>query len=136
MAKTTGKINGTLILVDAAGTTIGCSTNATFGITNERLETTCKDDNGAKTYTAGSQDWTLEVEGITVFESPSNISVILAAAKGQTIIAWVFGTGNSEDPMVSGSGFIENFNWNAPLNAPSTWTFSIAATSEITITNT
>lgn len=136
MAKTTGKINGTLILVDAEGTTIGCSTNATFNMTNERLETTCKDDNGAKTYTAGSQDWNLSVEGISIFETPSNISTILAAVKGQTIITWTWGTGNADDPTIEGEGFIDNFDWNAPLNEPSTWSFTVAATGDVTITNT
>jgi predicted secreted protein len=136
MAKTTGKINGTLILVDADGTTIGCSTNATFNMTNERLEDTCKDLNGQRTFSAGSQDWSLNVEGITKFETPSNISVILAAAKAATIIIWTWGTSNAEDPTISGEGFIDNFDWNAPLNQPSTWSFSVAPTGEITITNT
>jgi len=136
MAKTTGKINGTLILVDADGTTIGCSTNATLTITNERLETTCKDDNGAKTYTAGSQDWTLEAEGMVIYETPSNHSTIAALAIGATDADWTFGTSNAQDPVFSGSGFIESLTISAPLNAPATWSFSVAATSEITMSNT
>ena len=136
MAKTTGKINGTLILVDADGTTIGCSTNATLTITNERLETTCKDDNGAKTYTPGSQDWTLEAEGMVIYETPSNHSTIAALALAQTEADWTFGTSNSEDPVFEGTGFIENLSITAPLNAPATWSFSVAATGPISMTNT
>ena len=136
MAKTTGKINGTLILVDAEGTTIGCSTNATFTITNERLETTCKDDNGAKTYSAGSQDWTLECEGMVIYETPSNHSTIAAYAIGQTQVSWTFGTDNASDPVFSGEGFIESLTINAPLNAPATWSFTVAAMGSLTMTNT
>jgi predicted secreted protein len=136
MAKTTGKINGTLILVDAGGTTIGCSTNAELTITNERLETTCKDDNGAKTYTVGSQDWSLKVDGLVIFESVSNFSVVAAAAVDQTVIAWTMGTDNSDDPVFSGSGFLGDFNYGAGLNAPATWSFTVAPTTAITLTNT
>src|SRR5687768_3340629 len=110
MAKTTGKINGTLILVDAEGVTIGCSTNATLTITNERLETTCKDDGGAKTYEPGSQDWSLEVEGLVKYDTASNFSLVAAAAKDQTIITWSMSTSNEDDPVFSGEGFIGDFS--------------------------
>lgn len=136
MAKTTGKINGTLILVDASGTTIGCSTNATLTITNERLETTCKDDNGAKTYTPGSQDWTLEFEGMVIYETPSNHSTLAAIALGQTEVPWTFGTNNTDDPVFSGTGFIESLAITAGLNTPATWSASVAATGPLTMENT
>jgi predicted secreted protein len=136
MAKTTGKINGTLILVDAGGTTIGCSTNATLNITNERLETTCKDDNGAKTYSVGSQDWSLEVEGLVVYATPSNFSLVAAAAVNQTVLAWSMSTENVDDPVFTGSGFLGDFSYGAGLNAPATWSFSVAPTGPITLTNT
>jgi predicted secreted protein len=136
MAKTTGKISGTLILVDAGGTTIGCSTNATLTITNERLETTCKDDEGAKTYTVGSQDWSLQVDGLVIYETPSNFSTVAAAAINATTIAWTMGTDNADDPVFSGSGFIGDFNYGAGLNAPATWSFTVAPTGPISLTNT
>jgi predicted secreted protein len=136
MAKTTGKINGTLILVDLNGTTIGCSTNATLNITNERLETTCKDDNGAKTYEAGSQDWSLDCEGLVKFDDASNFSAVAAAAVAKTGIEWTFGTANADDPVFTGTGFIGDFSYGAGLNTPSTWSFTVAPTGPIELTNT
>lgn len=136
MAKTTGKINGTLILVSADGTTLGCSTNATLNITNERLETTCKDNNGAKTYTVGSQDWSLSVEGLVIYETPSNFSVVAAAAVNQSEIEWVMSTGNSDDPVFTGTGFLGDFSYGAGLNQPATWSFTVAPTSPIVLSNT
>lgn len=136
MAKTTGKIGGTAILVDAAGVTIACSTNATLTITNERTETTCKDDDGAKTYEAGSQDWSLELEGITKFDTVSNFSTVAALAVNKAEVEWVMQTSNSEDPVFTGTGFVGDFTYNAPLNAPSTWSISIAPTGPIALTNT
>jgi predicted secreted protein len=136
MAKSTGKINGTLILVDADGTTIGCSTNATLNVTNERLETTCKDDNGAKTYEAGSQDWSLDVEGLVKFDTASNFSLVAAAAMSREEITWSMGTGNTDDPVFSGKGFIGDFSYGAGLNAPATWSFTVSPTGPLTLSNT
>jgi predicted secreted protein len=136
MAKSTGKINGTAILVDAEGVTIACSTNATLNITNERLETTCKDDGGAKTYEPGSQDWSLELEGITKFDTVSNFSTVAGLAKSKEEVEWVMTTGNPDDPTFTGTGFVGDFTWNAPLNAPSTWSISISPTGPLSLTNT
>jgi hypothetical protein len=136
MAKTTGKINGTLILVDAAGTTIGCSTNATLTITNERVESTCKDDNGAKTYETGSQDWSLQVEGLVKYDTASNFSLVAAAAITANEIEWSMSTGNADDPVFTGTGFLGDFSYGAGLNAPATWSFTVAPTSPIVLTNT
>jgi predicted secreted protein len=136
MAKSTGKINGTAILVSADGTTIACSTNATLTITNERLETTCKDDNGAKTYEPGSQDWALDLEGITKFDTVSNFSTVAELAVSQEEVTWVMETANSDDPNFTGVGFVGDFTYNAPLNASSTWSISIAPTGPIYLLNT
>lgn len=136
MAKTTGKIRGTAILVSAAGETIACSTNATLTITNERLETTCKDDNGAKTYEPGSQDWSLELEGITKFDTVSNFSTMAELAMTQEQVVWTMTSGNVDDPVFTGTGFVGDFTYNAPLNEPSTWSASIAPTGPLSLTNT
>jgi hypothetical protein len=135
MAKTTGKINGTLILVDADGTTIGCSTNAELTITNERIPSTCKDDNGAVTYEVGSQDWSLKVDGLVKYDTPSNFSLVAAAAVNRNIIEWSMSTGNADDPVFTGQGFLGDFNYGAGMNAPATWSFTVAPTSPIRLTN-
>jgi len=136
MAKTTGKIRGTAILVAADGETIACSTNATLTITNNREESTCKDDDGAVTYSVGSQDWSLQLEGITKYDTASNFSTVAELAVSKDIVAWSMQTGNADDPVFSGEGFVGDFTYNAPLNAPSTWSITIAPTGPISLTNT
>lgn len=136
MAKTTGKIRGTAILVSAAGETIGCSTNAVLTITNNREETTCKDDDGAATYSPGAQDWSLTLDGITKFDTVSNFSTVSELAVSKEEVTWSMQTGNAEDPVFSGTGFIGSFTYNAPLNAPSTWSLEVAPTGPISLSNT
>src|SRR5690348_10862265 len=109
MAKTTGKISGNLILISIGGTTVTCSTNASFNGTTERIETSCKDDDGAKTYEPGSQDGTFQCQGITKFDTASNFTLIFAAWKNKTKATFKMGgLANADDPYVQFQGFITN----------------------------
>lgn len=137
MAKTTGKISGNLILVSFGGTTVSCSTGASFNGTTERIETTCKDDGGAKTYEAGSQDATISVQGITKLDTVSNFALIVEAWKAKTEAIIQFGgLENADDTYIQFTGFIANLTWEGPLNAPSTWSFEAVPNSQILIFNT
>lgn len=137
MAKTTGKISGNLVNIAIDGEMIGCATNATFTGSNERLETTCKDNDGAKTYTSGSQDGSISGSGITKFDTASNFPLIFAAWKNKTDVDFTYGSlANTDDPYLSFTGFISDLTWEGPLNAPSTWSFTGVPTSEILLINT
>lgn len=137
MAKTTGKISGNIILAALDGETIGCSTGATFQLTNERIPTTCKDNDGATTYTKGSQDASLQVQGITKFDTVSNFSAIAAKAKTGEEVVWTFGgLDNPDDPYWSFTGFISDLTHEGPLNNPSTWSFTAVPTGPVSLFNT
>lgn len=136
MAKTTGKIRGTAILVDADGTTILCTTNATLNITNERIETSCKDNDGAVTYTPGSQDWSLQIDGLTKFDTASNFSLVAALASNQAEVEWIMQTSNAEDPIWTGTGFVGDFTENAANGEISNWSITVAPTGPLVLTNT
>jgi hypothetical protein len=106
-------------------------------LSTERLETTCKDNDGARTYAAGSQDATLSVNGISKFDTASNFSAIVAAWKNKTEVTFTHGSlDNTDDPYVEFDGFVANLTWEGPMNAPSTWSFEAVPTSEILIFNT
>jgi len=137
MAKTTGKIKGNLILVSADGDQLSCTTGATFSLTNERIETTCKDEDGARTYEPGSQDCSLEVQGIAKYDTVTNLATVAALAFSKTIVVWQFGgLTNPDDPYYQFSGFITDFQHEGPLNNPSTWSFTASPTSKCRMFNT
>lgn len=135
MAKTTGKISGNLILASLDGETIGCSTGCTLTITNERLETTCKDNDGARTYEPGSQDCSLQVTGITKFDTVSNFTSIFEAAMSKQTVTWRVESSNADDPYFEFEGFITDCTFEGPLNAPSTWSFTAAPTGPLYLFN-
>lgn len=122
MAKSTGTILGTTVLVSNDGETIACTTNATLTITNEEIETTCKDNNGAKTFVAGSQDWTVEVQGNTKYDASFGFSELAALAMSGSTVELIIGSiGNADNPYFQGDAFVSSFTYEGPLNAPSTF---------------
>ena len=137
MAKTIGKVNGTAIGVSADGETVTCSTNATLTITNETRETTCKDDDGAVTQEAAAQQWSMTLEGLTKYDTPSNYSKVAVLAKTREIVLWIFKTfANPDDPYWEGEGFVGSFTQNAPLNETSNWTVEVQPSGPIRLFNT
>lgn len=137
MAKTLGKLPGNLIMVSADGEQIACTTNATFNATIERIETTCKDDDGAKTYEAGSMDGTIEVQGIAIVNTTTNFALIAEKFFNKEEGTWQYGSlDNVDDPYIQLDGFISDLTWEGPLNAPSTWSFTVVPTGRIYLFNT
>lgn len=122
MAKTTNTILGTTVLVSNDTEQIACTTGATLTITNEEIETTCKDNGGAKTFAAGSTDWTLEVQGNTKYDASYGFSELaqLAMTKA-TVSVQVGGLDNPDDPYFQGDAFVSSFTYEGPVNAPSTF---------------
>ncbi len=137
MAKTTGKISGNLIMVSADGDQLACTTGATFNATRERIETTCKDNNGAKTYEPGSMDGTIEVQGIAKYDTATSLSLIQEAFFNGTEQEWQFGSlDNPDDTYYQFQGFVSDFSVEGPLNAPETWSATIVPTGPILMFNT
>ena len=137
MAKTPGKLSGNLILMSFDGTQVSCSTGASFNGTTERIPTTCKDENGATTYTPGSLDGTVSIQGITKLDTVSNFPLIVAAWKNKTIGEVQYGgLDNADDTYIQFEGFVANLVWEGPLNNPSTWSFDAVPTGEIHVFNT
>lgn len=137
MAKTTGKISGNLIMVSVDGDQLACTTGATFSATRERIETTCKDNDGAKTYEPGSMDGTFEVQGIAKYDTATSLSLIQEAFFSGAEQVWQYGSlDNPDDPYYQFTGFVSDFTVEGPLNSPETWSATIVPTSQILLFNT
>lgn len=126
MAVTPGLINGNGVLVYVGGIAIGCTTGGTLTITNNQIESTCKDNDGAITYLPGAQDWNIQVNGNTKFDAPYGLPELQVAAKTKQTVVVRMQTGNPDDPYWEGDAFISSFSWDNQVNAVSTYavTFS------------
>jgi hypothetical protein len=127
MAITAGTISGNGVLVYVGGTAIGCTTGGTLTITNNQIETTCKDDDGAITYTAGSQDWNIQVNGNTKLDAPVGLPALAELAKSKATVTVRMATANTvDDPYSEGEAFVSSFTWDNPVNAPSTYSVTFS----------
>lgn len=136
MAVTVGVIGGNIVGIYRGNTLIGCSTGATFSGTNAEIETSCKDNDGAVTYTPGAQGWSMSINGNAKVDNVEGMADILQLWKTKGTSTFKFGTSNADDPYVEGLGYISAFTWEGPLNAPATWSATISPRGPIYLFNT
>ena len=119
---TTGTVKGNLVgiyISDGASTPsydlIACGTNASLSITNEMIETVCKDNDGARSVLPGQQSVNMTIEGLTAYDNHGRTE-LFAAAKDKTELTLKYGSGVSGDPFVQVTAHITSFEETAPLN--------------------
>lgn len=137
---TTGAVKGNSLIVymdDADGSglrAIACSTECTLTLTNDQIETTCKDNDGAKQYLTGGQDWEISSSGIVKFDADRGVEDISDAALGQTSCVVRMSTGVNGDYYYQGDALITSFSMTAPLNAAATWSVTFKGTGTLSKT--
>jgi len=117
---TTGTVKGNLVGVYIQGggggfDLIACGTNASLNISNEMIETVCKDNDGARTVLPGQRTVTISVEGLTAYDNVGRTNLIDAVID-KTELTLQYGSGVTGDPFIQVDAFISSFEENAPLN--------------------
>tara|TARA_Y100000401_G_scaffold38209_1_gene28789 strand:+ start:1408 stop:1839 length:432 start_codon:yes stop_codon:yes gene_type:complete len=129
---TTGTVKGNLVGVyildgDGDGDTlydlIACGTNASLSLSNEMIETVCKDNDGARTALPGQQTVNMSVDGLTAYDNIGRAQ-LFAAAKDKTKLTLRYGSGVSGDPYVQVDAYITSFEETAPLNDSTSFSVS------------
>lgn len=128
---TTGKVSGNLFLVYMDGVAIACSTEASVNITNEQIEVTCKDNNGAKTYILGGQDASFTVGGIFQFDNNGADQLTDAVIDKETVTVR-FGTDVVGDFFLEMDAIITSMDITAPLNNVTTYSATFSAAGPLT----
>lgn len=129
MALTTGVVNGNNLLLFVDGTAVACSTNVEISYTNELIEVTCKDMNGAKQYLLGSGDWTLTCDFFFKFDvAVSGADDLWDLALNKTECEAMFSNENQGDFRLVGDALITTINSVAPLNGGATCSVTLQGT--------
>lgn len=128
---TVGKVKGNKMLLYKDSVAFGCTTNASFTLTNDTVEVTCKDFDGKKQFELGAQDWNMSVGGIFQFDNVG-IDDLLDLAIAQTQFTIRFGTEVIGDFYLQGECLITNVQIDSPLNAPVTYSATLQGTGPIT----
>lgn len=143
MAKTTLPVSGNILMLymgaDAGSAAlVGCSTANGFSLTNEQLETTCKDGTNPppRTYVSGVQEWGMTGTFNVRYDDANQFSALAAAAKDATQRTFLFASTNTDDPYWQGDGFISSFNIVANQGAVATVDVTISPLGAIYLFNT
>jgi len=128
---TTGKVKGNAMLIYKDGVAIACTTQASLSYTNEQIEVTCKDNDGAKQYLLGGSNWSFTVGGIFQFDNVG-IDDLSDMAINKETATIRFGTDVIGDFYFEGDCIITSLNVESNVNAVVTYTATLQGTGPLT----
>jgi hypothetical protein len=120
-------VNGNDVGIYVEGSLIGCLTNATFSSSNEEIDVTCKDNDGARAILPGGQTAEVTFEGYFDPAATYGFQDLVAINKNRTKV-WVKMSYDGTDSLtITGYAYLNQIEWTGPLNAGSTFsgTFTI-----------
>lgn len=127
---TTGAVSGNALLLYMENNPIACTTNAQFSFSRELIETTCKDNDGAKQYKVGGTDGTFSVTGIWKFDAAYGVEDLATAFLAGTQLTARWSTDETGDFYLQAEVIITEFSGAAGVNESATYdaTFQVTGT--------
>lgn len=129
---TTGSVSGNALLLYMEGNPIVCTTEASFDFSREIIETTCKDNNGAKQYTVGGTDGTFSVSGIWKFDATYGVEDLTTAYLAGTVLTARWSSDAVGDFYLEAEVIITNLSGAASVNTAATFSATFQITGTIT----
>lgn len=132
-------INGNQLLVFIDNVAIGCTDNCELSSTKETIDTTCKDNNGARQVLSGSQSWTITCSGKWDFASTLGPQQLYAAHKNGTRVGIKMAITDTSGNEASGKSYfmgyalLNSFNVAGPLNSAATYNLTYEGDGELFI---
>ena len=134
---TTGKMNGTNLLAYVNGVAVGQSKSFTINLNQELIDATTKGSGGWKDHLAGLKDWSADIEALVDFGQSEGLSECFSDVTNGTSLTVKFGTEVTGDSRWTGTAYVSNLSWSAPMEDVVTYSFSVTgsgALSEETVT--
>jgi len=123
---TTGIVNSRLLVIQVGTVTISCLTDATFSITRNTRDTTCKDSGGWSNVLAASASWEMSGSALFSFDGTYTYDDLYAliVAGASATVKW--GSTVAGDTVYSGTGLLTSLEATSPgtdENATYSFTF-------------
>jgi predicted secreted protein len=129
---TTGDHLGNLRLMYVDDVAIGCTTSMSLSLSSESVDSTCKDNNGARQSLAGQQNWSVSIAGNQVFENTVSVDDLVTLWKNRTEFECKLSTNVTGDVEYTGDAYIESMEIVDNVNEVATWTANVVGTGPIT----
>lgn len=121
-----GKVKGNSLLVYKDDVAIGCTTECEFSSTNEEIDATCKDNDGAYDSLSGGNTSQITFSGLYDTDAAVGLSEVLTAHKDKTEIAVRMGISGSGGLYIQAArAVINQLTINGPLNGVMTYNGTI-----------
>lgn len=113
------RVKGNSVLVYVNDVAIGCLNNNEFSSTNEEIDATCKDNDGARAVLPGGNSATISFDGTYDTASTYGLNELLSIHKNKTSVALRMGTSSvaGGQYIQCASAYLNTLNWSGPLNA-------------------
>lgn len=120
------KVKGNALLVYKDSVAIGCTTNCEFSSTNEEIDATCKDNDGAYDSLSGNNTAQITFEALYDTGSTEGLSEVLEAHKNKTEIAVRMGIAGTGGLYIQAArAVISQLNIAGQLNSAMTYNGTI-----------
>lgn len=129
---TTGIVEGNALLLYIDGEPIVCTTEASFDFSREIIESTCKDNNGARQIKLGGTSGTFSVSGLWKFDGAYQVDDLMTAFLAGTLLTARWTTDETGDFYLEADVYITNISGASPVNDNVTFDVTFEITGEIT----
>lgn len=127
-------INGNDIGVYVENQLIGCLTSASFDSTNQEIDVTCKDDDGARKVLPGGNQASIAFEGLFNAASTYGLQELMAVHANRTRV-WLK-IGDQTNLTITCFAYLNTINFTGPLNAGTTFSGTFTVDGEYTYSTT
>lgn len=129
---TTGIVEGNSLLLYIGTDPIVCTTEASFDFSREIIESTCKDNNGARQIKLGGTSGSFTVSGLWKFDGAYQIDDLMTAFLAGTELTARWTTDETGDFFLEADVYITNISGASPVNDNVTFDATFEITGPIT----
>ncbi len=133
---TTGKINGSDLLVYVDGTAITHSTSCSISIAMATRGATTKDSAGWSESLEGLRSWSVSSDQMIALDAAQGLEEVFELLKDRDTVTVKFATDDATDRFFTGSAFITALDVNADNEETATFTVAFEGTGNLILSTT
>ncbi len=130
---TTGIVNSRLLVIKVGTVTVSCLTDATFSITRNTRDTTCKDSGGWSNVLAAAGSWEMSGTALFSFDGTYTYNDLFTLISTGATASVKWGSTVTGDTIYSGTGLLTSLEATSPgTDENATYSFTFMGVGEIT----
>jgi len=130
---TTGIVNSRLLVIKVGTVTVSCLTDATFSITRNTRDTTCKDSGGWSNVLAAAGSWEMSGSALFSFDGTYTYDDLYTLITTGATASVKWGSTVTGDTIYSGTGLLTSLEATSPgTDENATYSFTFMGVGEIT----